>query len=105
MSDKSDPNFQVDLEQLHDTIDGVRKEADGIAHSMSEIKHNTDRLSICWNSPSFATFDEMQKWFTRVANDLHVLLEEVIHRMQVSYDNYRQAEQINYQNMDVHIQP
>jgi len=105
MSDQTDPNFQVDLKQLHDAIGGVRKEADSIAHSMSEIGRNANQLSTYWNSPSFATFDDVQKRFTHAANDLHALLEEVVYRMQVSYDNYRQAEQINYQNLDAHIQP
>lgn len=91
--------FTVDLQQLQDAIDTVDRAKTEILDHMAAVKRTMGGLHEHWQSPAFETFHPVQVWFEHTQQALGDMLEEIVHRMQVSRDNYRQAEQANLANV------
>lgn len=101
MPDLSDADFQVALQTLWAAYLSVKQESGSINDKMSDFSTAATTLSTDWSSPAWDSFDNVQKWFTRVSGELTGLLEEIVGRLYGSYENYRQAESANYQNVNV----
>lgn len=91
--------WRADLAALKDAIGAVSRERDSITETMSSIDTKMDSVATHWNSPSYGTFDEIDTWFTTVQTDLANLLDDIVHRMNTSYTNYRNAEAANFSNV------
>lgn len=91
--------FKVDLAQMRDAIGSVRRESDLIYGYMGQISAEFKGVKAAWVSPAELSFDDVQTWFTKASDDLHHLLEEMINRLQTSYDNYYATELANSQNL------
>ncbi|MFK4222302.1 WXG100 family type VII secretion target [Streptomyces sp. NPDC019890] len=99
MPDMSWSDFRVNLGHLKEAIGTVRGQSGHIASTMSRLAGEFETVGAEWQTPSSATLEEVQRWFARSQTELHDLLEEVVRRMQVAYDNYHEMETANYNNM------
>jgi WXG100 family type VII secretion target len=91
--------FKADLAQMQAAMGSVKRESDHINDLMGQISKQFSAVKPAWTSPSEASFDDVQTWFTKVSGDLHALLEEIAKRLHQAYDNYHAAEQSNYNNL------
>lgn len=99
MADMTWSEFKVDLRQLHDAIGSVSHESGLIGAYMSQIAREFAAVKDDWAAPSEMSFEDVQRWFTRVQGDLHTLLDETVERMKKAYANYHAAELANTQNL------
>jgi WXG100 family type VII secretion target len=91
--------FKVDLQHLHDAIGTVTGIKNEITDHMSAVRTAMDGLGEAWKSPAHDTFPPVRTWFDNTQNDLRDMLEEIIRRLQSSYDNYHAAESANFGNV------
>lgn len=92
-------DFQVHLREMQRAIGVVRGHSSDIETAMGTIRTAFAEVGNQWQTPSALTLEEVLDWFTRASADLHALLEEVVRRLQVAYDNYHQTELANRQNL------
>ncbi|MET7695303.1 WXG100 family type VII secretion target [Streptomyces sp. NPDC005483] len=91
--------WAVALGELHSAIGKVKGYSGEIQSCLSQIGTEFDKLGEAWRSPASATSEPVTEWFRRASQDLHELLEDMVRRMQVSYDNYLDAETKSYNNV------
>ena len=91
--------FFVDLDLLAQTMTDVRAEKDAINTSLAGVRTTANGLAGSWKSPAHGSYDEVQRWFDTTSADLMRLLDDILVRMRASYDNYKDAEGTNVQNM------
>jgi hypothetical protein len=96
----SDPSFEVQLQALWDAYVSVHKEHGVIMQKLDHIGRTAKGLSACWTSPIYADFEYVEGWFSRVAAELAELLQEIVNRLLVSYNNYHNAELTNLGNLE-----
>jgi WXG100 family type VII secretion target len=94
--------FKVDLRQLQNAIGSVRREHSTISDAMSAIGNEFGAVKEAWETPSTATYDDVQAWFLRVSNDLEDLLDDMTNRLQTAYNNYKHVEETNTKNVTPH---
>ncbi|WP_406178168.1 WXG100 family type VII secretion target [Streptomyces sp. NBC_00996] len=92
-------DFKVHLGELKEAIKTVKDRSGHIASTMGRIAGEFETVGTEWQTPSSAGLEEVQQWFGRSQTDLRDLLDEVVRRMQVAYDNYHEMETANYDNM------
>jgi uncharacterized protein YukE len=95
----SETEFKADLQQLHDAMGTVNGKSSDIKDSLALISGKFGDIEAVWKSPSGVAFDDMKKWFTQVASDVHAVLDEMARRMGTAYANYHDAESTNYRNL------
>jgi len=88
--------FAVDLGQLRDAIGEVRNYSGIIGDRCSDITAALQAVPPEWNSPAGDPFSGLSQMCISQMNSLTGLLAEMIHRMQVTYENYLNAEQTNH---------
>jgi WXG100 family type VII secretion target len=93
------PDFAVNLQALSDAIATVRREKDNISGTLQQIEMRMRNLNGYWHGPAHDSFDPVRKWYNNATADLMNILDEMINRMQASYNNYYQAEFQNLQNV------
>jgi uncharacterized protein YukE len=91
--------FKVHLGELKQAIGTVTGQSEHAESVMAQIVADFEAVSTEWKTPSSASLEEVQQWFARSQTDLHSLLDEVVRRLQVAYDNYLDMETANYKNM------
>ncbi|MGW7487218.1 WXG100 family type VII secretion target [Streptomyces sp. NPDC054786] len=91
--------FRVDLDDLHGAIGDVQRSAQQIKEAMHAIDTKMNHMHAYWNSPSYQSYDDMRSWFQQIQHRLYHLLEEIIKRMNVSYQHYHSSELANLTNM------
>jgi uncharacterized protein YukE len=92
-------DFQVHLREMQAAIGVVRERSSDVEAAMGTIRTVFAEIGNQWQTPSALTLEEIQDWFTRASADLYALLEEVVRRLQVAYDNYHRTELANRQNL------
>ncbi|GEB54194.1 MULTISPECIES: WXG100 family type VII secretion target [Streptomyces] len=92
-------HFLANLSALDEAIGVVQRESTSIKETMASIEAKMKEIGTDWSSPSFMTFDDMQKWFNTAQNDLSNVLEDILNRMRTSYWNYHNAEAANLSNI------
>ena len=97
-------DFGIDLRALSDAIATVRREKDNIAGTLDQIDVRIRNLSAYWAGPAYDSFEPVARWYDNARYDLMGILEEIILRMQKSYNNYHQAESQNAENMTPRVQ-
>ncbi|GLY80033.1 WXG100 family type VII secretion target [Actinoallomurus iriomotensis] len=95
----SGTEFGVALQALSNAIATVRRERDNISGTLDQIELKTRNLSAYWSGPAYDSIDPITTWYTNATTDLMGILEEIITRMQKSYDNYHNAESQNTANV------
>lgn len=90
--------FQVALGELRRSIGVVRGESAHISTLIGQVEKHFGAAHGYWRSPSATSFETMSDWFSRSSRELEALLQEMVHRMQVAYDNYASAERANTRN-------
>ncbi|NEA41775.1 WXG100 family type VII secretion target [Streptomyces sp. SID11385] len=95
---KTAAQWAVALSELHSAIGKVKGYSHDISGYLVQIGNEFDRLGDNWRSPAAASAEPVAEWFTRSARDLRELLEDMIRRMQASYESYLDAETKNYHN-------
>lgn len=98
-SDYTLEQFRVDLQTLNEAIKTVTGIKNEISDDMSSVRQIMDSLGGSWSSPAHDTFQPVKTWFDTTQNDLRDLLEDIIRRLQSSYDNYHAAELANFGNV------
>ncbi|NSC22898.1 WXG100 family type VII secretion target [Streptomyces albus subsp. chlorinus] len=98
-SDYSLAQFHVDLQALSDATTEVGHVSTEIAGYMRTIATLATQLHDHWDGPAYLSFDSVQQWFQRTEKQLHDLLDEIVRRMKISYDNFHQAELVNLANL------
>ena len=91
--------FRIDLKQLHDAIGTITSIKTEITDHMSAVRRAMTSLGDVWTGPAQNTFEPLRTWFDTTQTDLGEMLEEIIRRLQSSYDNYHAAEQANFGNV------
>lgn len=97
-------DFGVNLQALSDAIATVRREKDNISGTLDQIAMRIRNLSAYWEGPAYDSFDPVATWYDNARYDLMGILDEIIARMQKSYDNYHQAEYQNAENITRRVQ-
>jgi WXG100 family type VII secretion target len=97
-------DFGVDLQALSEAIATVRRERDGISGTLDQVDIRIRNLSAYWAGPAYDSFDPVATWYSNARYDLVNILDEIILRLQKSYDNYRQAEYQNAGNLTPGVQ-
>ncbi|PSM42997.1 hypothetical protein C6Y14_12540 [Streptomyces dioscori] len=90
--------FEVALGRLGEATRKVRGISGNIEGDLEQIRSRFASLPDVWRSPAEASSEPVMRWFDRASADLHALLEEMVRRMQVSYDTYLDAEKANFHN-------
>ncbi|MGW7572110.1 WXG100 family type VII secretion target [Streptomyces tendae] len=90
--------FEVALGDLQRAIGKVRGLTGDLHSDLDQIGATFARLHTEWRSPAEATSEPVTEWFKRVSGNLYSLLDEIVRRMQVSYDTYRDVEEANSRN-------
>ncbi|MFL0394345.1 WXG100 family type VII secretion target, partial [Streptomyces albus] len=98
-SDYSLAQFHVDLQALSDATTEVGHVSTEIAGYMRTISALATQLHDHWDGPAYLSFGSVQQWFQHTEKQLHDLLDEIVRRMKISYDNFRQAEAANFANL------
>jgi len=91
--------FRADLGELHHALGVVRAQHAVISSELTVIKEEFKKCKDSWNTPSAVSFDVMQNWLTTASDDLNTLLDDVVARMQLAYNNYEAAEVSNVKNL------
>jgi WXG100 family type VII secretion target len=100
MAEEPTPDeWRAYLADMKTVISTVEREATTIKTNMGSIDTKMDELATHWSSPAYLTFDEMKTWFHKSQHDLADLLDDILHRLHTSYQNYHDAEQANYGNI------
>ncbi|MDH6545998.1 hypothetical protein [Streptomyces sp. SAI-041] len=99
MAEQSTQDWLVHLAALKEAIGAVRRESSEITTGMASIAAKMNDIGTSWNSPSYATFDDIQSWFLTCQHDLEALMQDILRRMDATYANYHDAEGTNYSNV------
>ncbi|MFJ6573533.1 WXG100 family type VII secretion target [Streptomyces sp. NPDC091292] len=99
MAEPSMDEWLADLAALKEAIGAVGRESTEITTGMASIATRMNDIGTSWNSPSYATFDDIKSWFLTCQNDLEALMEDILRRMNTTYANYHDAEGTNYGNV------
>ncbi|MBO8190328.1 WXG100 family type VII secretion target [Streptomyces oryzae] len=91
--------FRIDLKQLNEAIGTISTIKTEITDNMSAVRKIMNSLGDAWSGPAHNTFHPMKTWFDTTQTDLGEMLDEIIRRLQSSYDNYHAAEQANFGNV------
>jgi WXG100 family type VII secretion target len=97
-------DFGINLQALSDAIATVKRERDNISGTLDQIDTRIRNVSAYWSGPAYDSFDPVAKWYNSARIDLMDILDEIVTRMQKSYDNYHKAESQNAQNMTPNVQ-
>ncbi|MGW4734922.1 WXG100 family type VII secretion target [Streptomyces shenzhenensis] len=99
MAEQSTQDWLANLAALKEAIGAVGREAAEITTGMASIAAKMNDIGTSWNSPSYATFDDIKSWFLTCQHDLEALMEDILRRMNTTYSNYHNAEGTNYSNV------
>ena len=91
--------FKVDMAQFAQAITTVSQDRDTIEADITQLKALFTQVEQAWISPSGATFIAVQDKFNSAVDELSTLLNQMIQRMQTTYNNYLVAETKNYNNL------
>ncbi|MYS23327.1 WXG100 family type VII secretion target, partial [Streptomyces sp. DvalAA-14] len=87
-----------DLKELADAITFVQGKADTIADQISTITTQYSTLEEIWATPAGQTFTDVATRVNSAMQQLQTLLGDTTDRMQMTHDNYQQAEEKNTAN-------
>jgi WXG100 family type VII secretion target len=91
--------FKVDLQQYTDATAKVTADKNTIEDDFSQIKAALDDLGSTWESPAGDTYDNLQSSLTSATQQMISVLDDIISRMNATYQTYVNAEQSNAQNL------
>jgi uncharacterized protein YukE len=89
----------VDLPEFHDAIAFVRGKSGLIEDHIDAIHRKSQAIYRGWTSPAGDTFGDVSRKAATAMLVLQGLLEEMVTRMNKSYDNYLVTEQANTKNL------
>ena len=101
---QGDSDFGVNLQALSDAIATVQREKGNISGTLEQIDIRIRNLSAYWAGPAYDSVDPVTTWYDNARYDLMNILDEIITRLQKSYNNYHQAEFQNVENMTPRVQ-
>ncbi|RMB80404.1 WXG100 family type VII secretion target [Streptomyces shenzhenensis] len=99
MAEPTTQDWLANLAALKEAIGAVGRESTEITTGMASIAAKMNDIGPSWNSPSYATFDDVKSWFLACQQDLEALMEDILRRMNTTYSNYHNAEGTNYSNV------
>ncbi|MFE0461443.1 WXG100 family type VII secretion target [Kitasatospora sp. NPDC058965] len=91
--------FRVDLAQLGDTADLVRREGGTIREEIDGITTTLKGLEVGWTGPAAVSFEEIHQVYTARMGDLTTLLDDMASRLRTAYQTYRDIEEANTRNV------
>jgi uncharacterized protein YukE len=99
--------FKVDLGDLESAIALVKSKAYSIEGEYRNITQQFQNLSIAgtgmtgnaWQSPAGSTFTPVETQLSNAMSTLQQLLDDIVSRMQQTYNNYVETETVNVQNV------
>ncbi|WP_405746900.1 WXG100 family type VII secretion target [Streptomyces sp. NBC_01525] len=90
--------FRVELEHLHDAMSTVKGCTASIENDVMLVKQVLNLAEGVWQSPSGATFGNLQREFGDNMTVLVELLRDMSTRLHSAYEEYRQVEETNANN-------
>ncbi|MEU3708678.1 WXG100 family type VII secretion target [Streptomyces catenulae] len=91
-------DFRIELEHLHDAMSTVKGCTASIENDVNLVKQVLNLAEGVWQSPSGATFGNLQRDFGDNMSVLVDLLREMSTRLHTAYEEYRQVEETNTKN-------
>lgn len=91
--------FQVDMHDFATAIATVTRCRNAIEDDFGKIKSLFNDVYDHWQSPSGDTFDSVQTALTNATDQLMSVLNDIVNRMNVTYQNYEQMETVNAGNL------
>ncbi|WP_331760212.1 WXG100 family type VII secretion target (plasmid) [Streptomyces sp. NBC_01471] len=91
--------FKADLKEMKVALGVAQHESAQIDHQLTTLGAEFATLNTTWQSPSSATYEEVQRWFNAAAADLRRVLEDGVHRLDKAIANYEKAEEANFHNV------
>jgi hypothetical protein len=90
--------FGVDLPGFAEAIARVSRNRDSARNHVEQLKSIFVEVDDIWDGPAGETFTNLRPEFNRVLDALVLLLDDIVVRMQRTYDNYVAAEEDNISN-------
>ena len=94
----TETSWMIDVWAFADSMKTVQTQADVISDTIRTIKSQYALIEGVWSSPAGQSFIQLTTRVNTVTDNLENLLSEMQDRMQISYDNYVQAEKANIAN-------
>jgi hypothetical protein len=94
--------FKVYMGEFHEAIGVVSTQCKIVHETLSEIEHDLNAVTQLWQSPAANTFDPVRAEFKKSSDDLGDVLNGILHRMRITYQNYLEAERKAVQNLTAH---
>jgi WXG100 family type VII secretion target len=90
--------FEVDLQAFATAISTVSKDRDSVRGHSATLKGIFVEVQSIWDGPAGNTFDSLKPAFDKALDALNTLLDDLVIRMQQTYDNYVAVEDANSKN-------
>ena len=91
--------FTVDLGDFSDAIGRVSADRDTINAANAQIVAEFQAVENAWHSPAGESFTSFLTDLTSTTQKLQELLDDMVSRMQTTYQNYSDAETTNTANL------
>jgi WXG100 family type VII secretion target len=90
--------FSVDLPAFAGAIARVSRNRDSAKGHADRLKSIFVEVDACWDGPAGETFTTLRPEFNNALDELTLLLDDIVVKMQQTYDNYVAAEEDNASN-------
>jgi uncharacterized protein YukE len=90
--------FQVDLQLLGSAVDSVGALSGHMQETLGYMQSNLKMVESAWTTPSSPSFELVVDWYTSCQTQLTALLDEIVARLKVAYQNYLNVETTNTGN-------
>lgn len=91
--------FRVDMQEFAGAIATITSSRNAIEDDFGQIKSLFNDLHDHWQSPSGDTFESLQTGLTNSAAQMVNVLNDIVYRMNITYQNYQEAETVNAGNL------
>jgi WXG100 family type VII secretion target len=91
--------FKVNLADLDDATNSVAAEAKNIRTLTEQITQRMKDAERVWICPAAGGYTDLQVVASTDMERLNTVLDGMVQRMRVAYQNYRHAEETNFRNV------
>jgi WXG100 family type VII secretion target len=91
--------FVVDLQRMSDAIGGVGSARDVIKEAFSAVVREFEVVETSWSGPAGESYASFKDSLTAAAQKLLELLDDMVTRMQATYQTYQDTENANAANL------
>ncbi len=91
--------WTADLQQFKDAIKSITANNDAIQADINQITADMQSLASGWRGPAGGAFEQLQQPLANAGQQTVAVINEVIYRMNITLQNYENAESTNTNNL------